>query len=443
VPFLKDIELLLQKKYEIKTAVNGQLGLNYLRNENFTAILLDIKMPVMNGLDVLRKMKEEFSVPPPVIIVSDSGEVDTVVKAMNMGAFDYIQKDFNLEILTQKINNALENNELKKKVTHLKNLVDENYDRFIFQSQVMQRVNEEINKCARLDCDILIKGETGTGKDLAAYEIYKRSKINNSVFIQLPLSSLSQNLIESELFGFEKGAFTGAEKTHMGKLELANRGTLYIPEISSIDENTQLKLLQFMQYKTINKVGQTKAEPTKLNLRLIMATNEDLEKKVSENKLRADFFYRVDAVSINLPPLRNRKEDIPLLANYFIKKNSQKLLLREIEFDDVVIDQLSNYDWPGNIRQLSNTILKAIVQMDETSSIVDASCLPPAILQHGNISGTELLNLTNYEKAKRNFKIEYFSSLLKETNGNYTKAASLAGISRNGLDKALKDIGLK
>ena len=214
-----------------------------------------------------------------------------------------------------------------------------------------------------------------------------------------------------------------------------------MPEISTINENTQLKLLQFMQYKTIAKVGQSGSDDTKLNVRIIFATNEDLEEKVKQNKLRSDFFYRIDSISIMIPPLRERKEDIEPLTLYFAKKHSNKLLNREITVDSCLIEKLKNCSWLGNVRQLNQEILKAVAQMEDDEECLTARHFSSSVMSIG--IRTESNDDGDYEKAKREFRINYFTSLLKQTNNNYTKAAELAGISRNGLDKALKEVGIK
>jgi DNA-binding NtrC family response regulator len=441
IPFLNDIKTILKRRYEVITAINGRSAIDLICNDNFTAVLLDIKMPYMSGLDVLTKVNEVLKDIPPIIIVSDSGEVQTVVEAIRCGAADYIQKDFNLEILTQKIDSALEKNRLKRKVNFLNQVVTEHKDKFVYRSEVMAKVDKQISNYAKLKCNILLKGETGIGKDLIAYEIFKRSTDLNDVFITLPIASLNENLIESELFGFEKGAFTGADKNKIGKLESADNGTLYLPEISSLSENVQLKLLQFMQYNTITKVGQEESKSKRINVRLIFATNENLEEKVKQGKMRSDFFYRIDSVSINIPPLRERKEDIKFLAEYFVEKHSQKLINRKISVDQKCFNLLENYSWPGNIRQLDNVILKSIVNLEDDEEFLLCSHLPLEI--ENSVNDLCEHNLNDYEKAKRNFKKEYFKNILNKTNNNFTKAAELAGISRTGLDKALKELGLK
>ncbi|MFA7420388.1 MAG: sigma-54 dependent transcriptional regulator [Melioribacteraceae bacterium] len=441
IPFLRDIELLLQKKYQIRTAINGKMGLDLLRNESFTAVLLDIKMAGISGLQVLEQLKTEKINPPPIIIVSDSAEIATVVKAIKLGASDYIQKDFNLEILYQKINNAIEKKELQKKIETLNNLLEEQLSKFVFESKVMQNIDLDITRLANLNCNILLKGETGVGKDLIAFEIFRRSTALNNVFVTLPLSTISEQLLESELFGFEKGSFTGADKSSKGKIEAANDGTLYLPEISSLSENIQLKLLQFMQYKTITKVGNSNPINNELDIRIIFATNENLEQKVKENKMRPDFYYRIDSVVINIPPLRERKEDIKTLAEYFTFKHSRKLLNRQIDVSNNLIARFQDYSWPGNVRQLENTILKTLVRLNEDEDTLNCSHLPAEFLSM-NIEASDGSD-TDYNVAKRKFKVSYFQNILKQADNNYTKAAEIAGISRNGLDKALKELGLK
>jgi DNA-binding NtrC family response regulator len=443
IPFIKDIEILLSKKYEVVTAINGRTAIELLKNEEFTAVLLDIKMPDMSGLEVMQKLRDSALSIPPIIIVSDYGEIGIVVETMKLGASDYVQKDFNLEVLTQKINNAVQKNKLQRKVDYLNQVVEEQKDKFIFRSEVMEKVNKKLNNYAKLNCNILLKGETGVGKDLIADEIFRRSMDCNDVFVSIPLSSLSENLIESELFGFEKGAFTGAEKTRTGKLESANNGTIYLPEISSLSENVQLKLLQFMQYNTISRIGQNEQKAKRINVRIIFASNENLDEKVKLGKMRSDFFYRIDSVSIDIPPLRERKDDIEPLARYFTQKHSMKIFGREINIDKRCISELENYTWPGNVRQLDHAILKAIVNMESDEELLLCSHLPREIINMTDQESGIEFSKSDYEKAKRKFRIEYFTKLLEQTNNNHTKTAELAGISRTGLDKALKELGIK
>ena len=441
IPFLKDISLLLQKKYKVTTAINGKEGIEQIKKGNFTAVLLDIKMPDMTGLDVLNSLNSQMIKYPPIIIVSDSGEIETVVNSIRLGAYDYIQKDFNIEILSQKIKNALEKNDLNNKVEYLNSLFSTQQNNFIFRSESMNKINEAIDKYSKIDCDILLKGETGVGKDLIAYEIFRRSNIKNKIFIPIPLSSLNEQLLESELFGYEKGAFTGADKSVIGKFQTADNGTIYLPEISSISEAIQLKLLQFFQYKTINKVG-TSGDEQKLNLRIISATNENLEEKVKQGRMRSDFYYRIGTIVIDIPSLRDRREDIEPLSHYFIAKHSKRLLNRELQIEKSAIKLLESQNWFGNVRELENFLIKTIVQVKDDSDTVSSRNISCVSNINEKFNFVYQKNL-KYEDAKRDFKISYFNELLECSSNNLTKAAEIAGISRAGLDKALKEVGLK
>ncbi|KUO60196.1 hypothetical protein APF79_00870 [bacterium BRH_c32] len=441
IPFLKDISLLLQKKYKVTTAINGKEGIEQIKKGNFTAVLLDIKMPDMTGLDVLNSLNSQMIKYPPIIIVSDSGEIETVVNSIRLGAYDYIQKDFNIEILSQKIKNALEKNDLNNKVDYLNSLFSTQQNNFIFRSESMNKINEAIDKYSKIDCDILLKGETGAGKDLVAYEIFRRSNIKNKIFIPIPLSSINEQLLESELFGYEKGAFTGADKSVIGKFQTADNGTIYLPEISSISEAIQIKLLQFFQYKTINKVGSS-GDEQKLNLRIISATNENLEEKVKQGKMRSDFYYRIGTIVIDIPSLRERKEDIEPLSKYFIAKHSKRLLNRDLSIEKNAIKFLESQNWFGNVRELENFLIKTIVQIKDDSDSISANSISSTSYKNAKMYYT-YHNSLKYEDAKKDFKIGYFTELLECSDNNLTKAAETAGISRAGLDKALKEIGLK
>ncbi|MDX9923772.1 MAG: sigma-54 dependent transcriptional regulator [Ignavibacteriaceae bacterium] len=441
IPFLKDISLLLQKKYKVTTAINGKEGIEQIKKGNFTAVLLDIKMPDMTGLDVLNSLNSQMIKYPPIIIVSDSGEIETVVNSIRLGAYDYIQKDFNIEILSQKIKNALERNDLNNKVEYLNSLFSTQQNNFIFRSESMNKINEAIDKYSKIDCDILLKGETGVGKDLIAYEIFRRSNIKNKIFIPIPLSSINEQLLESELFGYEKGAFTGADKSMIGKFQTADNGTIYLPEISSISEAIQLKLLQFFQYKTINKVGSS-GDEQKLNLRIISATNENLEEKVKQGKMRSDFYYRIGTIVIDIPSLRDRREDIEPLSKYFIAKHSKRLLNRDLSIEKSAIKFLESQNWFGNVRELENYLIKTIVQIKDDSDTVSSSNIS-SVSNINEKSHYDFHKNLKYDDAKRDFKLRYFNELLERSDKNLTKAAEIAGISRTGLDKALKEIGLK
>jgi DNA-binding NtrC family response regulator len=311
----------------------------------------------------------------------------------------------------------------------------------------MKKINFEITRLSNLDFDILLEGETGTGKDLIAVQIHQRGNRSNCPFVPVSISSLNESLIESELFGHEKGAFSGADRQKIGKFEAADKGILYIPEISSLPEIIQLKLLQFMQYKTISRVGQDarKAE-IRLDVKLIMATNENLEELVKTGKLRKDFYYRISGTKINVLPLRKRTDDIIVLAKYFIECYSKNFPGKKFELSDASMNLLVKYDWPGNVRELSNCI-KNVLSFN-TEPLIEPEHFRN-ILNLKNKFSPEVFTgqaqadiISGFQIAEAEFKKAYFKNLLKLTNNKISEAAEIAGLTPQGLRKALNKLGL-
>jgi DNA-binding NtrC family response regulator len=311
----------------------------------------------------------------------------------------------------------------------------------------MKRINFEITKLANWDFDILLVGETGSGKDMIASQIYQRSERKDKPFIPIPLRSLSESVLESELFGHEKGAFTGADKMKVGKFEAAHRGIVYLPEISNLPENIQLKLLHFMQYKTITRVGHdSRKGEMNLDVRLIMATNENLEELVKSGRMREDFYYRISGVTLKIPPLRERVEDIIPLANYFLNKFSAQFSKLNYKFSDKVLEAFENYDWKGNIRELSNCIKNALsYTSSERLELKDF----PNILRSKSELNLNLKNSLNseydfplYKDFETSNKIIYFKTLLNKVNGKINLAARLSGLSSPGFRKVMKQLNI-
>ena len=392
---------------------------------------------------------------------------------MQLGAYDFIPKHFNKAILYVKINKALERRELELRNLALQDGIFERHDKLIFASPDMNRINSEISRLAGLDSNVLITGETGTGKDLAAFYIHYRSKRKDKPFISIPIGSLSEQLIESELFGHEKGAFTGADKAKIGKFEAAEGGTIYIPEISTLDEKIQIKLLNFFQYKIISRVGGDPIKSEKMvNAVIIMATNESLEKCVSKGKMRKDFYYRINAVRLEIPPLRARKEDILPLAEYFLDKFN-KAYNRNYKFHDDISEFLMNHNWRGNIRELRSVLENGIA--NPKSEVIDDILLPehfslltPILFPEDelytpdneqiinpfnrNYSQTEFKNynsgntdtpIQNFRDTEYQFKYNYFKGLLQQVKYNIPEAARIAGFTSQGLRKILKKLKIE
>ncbi len=438
IPFLSDVELLLKNKYKVFTAENGKKGLKILKRENISILLLDLKLPDIYGLDLLNQIHKEIDPYLPVIIITDYGNLEIAVTAMRNGAFDFIQKDFDKELLHQKIIKALERRVLNLSINALKESVCEHYDKLIIASKKMQTLDFEITKYAGQDVDVLIQGETGVGKDLIAYELHKRSIRKEKIFVQIPLHTLSESLIESELFGYEKGAFSGADVAKTGKFESANGGTIYLPEISEVSERIQLKLLYFMQYKSINKIGQGNAKKINLDVKVIMASNKDLIELVNNGKLRKDFYYRISAVCLNIPSLRERKDGLKELARYFLNYISSIYNKPGIQLSDEVIDAMIEYDWPGNVRELKNLIQRAVIICDDGETITLDKFPDLNSLKRESINEDD----SSFRSAEERFRKKYFLDLLEKTSGNKTKAAEIAKLSRQGLLKILKELGI-
>jgi DNA-binding NtrC family response regulator len=443
VAFLRDVEALLGSRYATVTASSGKRGLEILESEPVAAVLLDLKMPEMQGLEVLAKIRAQIDPHLPVIIVTDQGEVDMAVKAMQLGAYDFIPKSFDLDLLTAKIVKALERRSLEISVDALQRSQAEQYDRLLFASESMKLVNYQVSNLAQRDFDVLIIGETGVGKDLVAFELHRRGSRRDYPFIPVPMKTLNETLIESELFGHEKGAFSGAERTKIGKLEAAKGGTVYIPEVSSLTETIQLKLLQFMQYKTIARVGQDpRRPPAKLDVRIILATNESLEEVVQAGRMREDFYHRITGVQLHIPPLRERLDDLQPLALSFIKKYATGGERAGYELAPEVLETMRVHRWPGNVRELENMIKNAIAySSDKTLRLVDFPKLSGVAARPSQCRAclaAQGPHLPTYAEIEATFRRAYFEEVLKRTGGNIQKAAMTAGLTPQGLRKILK-----
>lgn len=443
--FLSDVESLLRDRFQILKATSGRRGVEMARSENPAAVLLDLRMPDMDGLQVLEALHRDVDPYLPVIIITDHADAESAVQAMRLGAYDFISKTFNREVLSAKLLKALERRTLEISVKALQSSFADYHDQFVFASDAMKRVHYELTRLANVGFDVLITGETGVGKDLCAFEIHQRSARRDRPFIPLAMRSLSETLIESELFGHEKGSFSGADKTKIGKLESANGGTLYIPEVSSLTESVQLKLLQFMQYKTITRVGQDSRRPeTRLDVRVIMATNESLEDQVQKGKMREDFYYRISGVKLLIPPLRMRREDIPPLTEYFLKKFDQRADGQRHSLAPEALQSMFTYRWPGNVRELENAIKGALAYASgpelSLSGFPVLTDRPSSDSQCHICMSTRYQHLPPYDEVMLKLKKGYFDELLTRVGGSIPRAAEVAGLSAQGLRKLLKTL---
>src|SRR5471030_2322174 len=346
--------------HEVQEASNGNAAIEKLHDSYFDVVLSDLKMGGSDGMDVLRTTRALHPT-TAVILMTAFGSVNTAVEAMKIGAFDFVQKPFEIEEMELKIEKAIEMRHLKYQVDYLRHTQQDiyNFDRIVGASGALQHVLAIVKKVARSNSTILIRGETGTGKELIAGAIHHNSLRANRAFVKVNCAALQENLLESELFGHEKGAFTGADKQRIGRFEQADGGTLFLDEIGDMSPSTQAKILRVLQEHEFERLGGTRT--LRVDVRLIAATNRDLSAMVAEGKFREDLYYRLNVVSIEMPPLRERKDDIVPLASAFIRRFSAELKKKIDGLDADAQKLLMRYNWPGNIRELENAIERAML----------------------------------------------------------------------------------
>ena len=423
-----------EEGYIIETAENGMSALEKFSPGAYDLALLDMKMPGMTGLELLKKIKQ-IDEDCIVILITAFASVPTAIQALKDGAYDYVTKPVDPDELNNIVRNALESVKLKKEnkvlKVHLDNLtIPEN---LVGESPQMKKIIELIKTVADSDSTVMVRGESGTGKELVAKAIHQNSKRKYFPIITVNCGALSESLLESELFGHEKGAFTGAHFKRKGKFEIANGGTIFLDEIGSISQKTQVDLLRIIETKKFNRVGGN--ELVESDFRLVTATNEPLEKLIEENKFRKDLYYRLNVITITIPPLRERKQDIPVLANYFLKKYSELMNKDLVGISGNAMDFLLGYDFPGNVRELENTIERAIV-IGKGSEIA----LDDLSLEVNNDSFTfsddAAGSLEDVEK-------KYIIKVLGENKWNISKSAEILGVERVTLYNKISKYGLK
>ncbi|MBW1705862.1 MAG: sigma-54-dependent Fis family transcriptional regulator [Deltaproteobacteria bacterium] len=360
---------LMEDGYEVGLAAGGEEAIAMAQEKGFEVVLLDLKMPGMDGLETLRRFKA-IGLEADTIMMTAYATVDTAVQAMKEGAFDYLVKPFDPDEVEMQIKKIVAHKELVLENILLRKKLEETYqfDEIIGKSDVMQEVFDLISRVAPTDSTVLITGESGTGKELIARAIHGNSNRCYMPFIAVSCGALPDSLLESELFGYEKGAFTGAEHTKKGRFEMAHKGTLFLDEIGDISLKTQVDLLRVLQQKEVQHLGGE--EVIEVDVRILAATNQDLGRAIQENRFREDLYYRLNVIAIQVPPLRERKEDIPLLADAFVRKYCLEMNKEETKIGGSALKLLMDYDWPGNVRELENIIERALVigQAEEISA---------------------------------------------------------------------------
>jgi len=439
----KSLTKVLAQNYDVSEAPDGEKGLEFAVKLRPDIVITDMMMPGMNGLEVLQQLnKLDFN--PVTILITAFGNEKIAVDAMKSGAFDYIAKPFDIDELRIVVRNACdkvnllnENKTLRMQIQKLK--IESN---LIGESDAIRNILELTKKASEVDISVLITGESGTGKELIAQSIHKQSARFANSFITFNCAALPTELIESELFGHEKGAFTGAVDSRMGKFEAADKGTLFLDEIGDMATETQAKVLRVLQEGTFERLGSTATH--KADVRIVSATNKNLERGIEEGWFRRDLYYRINVVQISLPPLSERRDDIPLLVEYFIGRFNNKHSKNIESFTPDAMSMLINSDWPGNVRELMNVIEKAVALSDSKTLTLSDLESKKAIKVHTDYSSTKSSSFMEKKKSLiDNFEKEFFISALLKQNGNISRAAKQIGLRRQYLQDKLKKLGIK
>lgn len=437
------LKMVLEPLYDITQASDGSEGLDVFRKEAPDLVLLDIVLPGTDGLAVLQMLRTERK-STPVIMLTGTKSVKTAVDAMKLGAADYLSKPFDVDELRIVIDRALNSSELEQEVTHLRAQVAKRYafHNLIGKSQGMQEIYEKIEQVADSRTTVLITGESGTGKELVAKALHYNSSRRERPFVALNCAALPETLIESELFGHEKGSFTDATARRVGQFELANTGTLFLDEIGDLSPVTQAKLLRVIQEREFTRIGGV--QPIKVDVRIVAATNKNLDELVRKGLFREDLYYRINVISLYLPPLRERGEDIPLIANHFLEKRLEEAQRPPIAFGKEALELLSRYPWPGNVRELENFIEQAFIWSQHATEITPEH-LPTSMKSTSrspSLRDDTLAGRMSLEKAVMEFEREIILDALKRTNYVQTHAANLLGISRRMLKYRMDTLGI-
>ncbi len=439
-PVIHDVlaQLLTSEGYEVESSASGEEALEKFPSQSFDVILLDLLMPGMDGIEVLRRIKKIDPL-ASVIMITAYGSVESAISAMKIGALDYVQKPFKHDDLLLAIGKAVERKRLQDENLRLKDELRQRYGfaNIIGKSQAMKNVFDLVKAAAPTRSTILLQGESGTGKELVARAIHLNSNRAEAPFITVNSGSLPPDLLESHLFGHVKGAFTGAVALKKGLFEAADNGTIFFDEISSINLETQAKLLRVMQEKEFMRLGGT--QTIKVDVRILAATNTDIEELIVQKTFRKDLFYRLNVIKIEIPPLRQRKEDIPQLVKHFVEVYSRENH-KEIEgVSEDVFEILDAHDWPGNVRELENLVERAIVL--SRSKMITRASLPPFLLREGGVDDRALIDSEaslDLKERTQAFQKMVILAALNKTKGVQNRAAKLLGVKPTTLNEMIK-----
>ena len=423
--------------YNVFTAQDGFEAINIIKSNIIDIMVTDLRMPGMDGIELMKKVLEiDSSI--ETIFISAYADIKAAVKVVKMGAFDYIEKSFSTDELIFTIEKAIELRKLKGENRSLRRRIEGkyNYDGLIAKSEAMQKIIDMVSRVANSKANILLTGESGVGKDVVADYIHKRSNRAENNFVVINCGAIPDNLIESELFGHEKGSYTGADRMSKGKFELADKGTIFLDEIGELPLHAQVKFLRVLQEKQIYRIGSEKS--ISVDVRIIAATNKNLSEEVEKGNFREDLYYRLNVVNLEIPPLRDRRDDILVLAEYFLIEFSKEYNKKIKYFEVEALNYLMDYEWRGNVRELKNVIERSVLVANDEDELLYKKYLPK------EITGSDLNDNTkdNREKTLADYEKMIIENTLKRYEGNKTKAAEVLGIKRQTLYNKLKDYSL-
>ncbi len=430
--------ILTDEGFEVISAKNGDGALMMVAEELPDLILLDIWLPDIDGIEVLRRIKNDYPY-LQVIMISGHGTIETAVKAIKMGAYDFIEKPLSLENILLTINNALNFYQLAEENRLLRQKVQDYYGP-TGKSEVITELKRQIEMVAPTNAWILITGENGTGKEVVAHAIHQKSQRADKPFVEVNCAAIPEELIESELFGHEKGSFTGAYSKKRGKFDLANEGTLFLDEIGDMSLKTQAKILRILQEQKFERVGGTKT--ISVDVRVIAASNKNLEEEIGKGTFREDLYYRLNVIPIEVPPLRERLEDIPILADEFLEHFCYRSGSGKKKMSPDALELLKNYDWPGNVRELKNMVERLVILTP--GKLITAEDIPDSLKKKLRLySQSPLFQVDSLKEARSYFEREFILRKLAENNGNISQTAEAIGIERSHLHKKIKAYGVE
>ncbi len=427
-------DILISENYEVIEAKDGEEGIKKAKGNELNLILLDLVLPDTNGIEVLKEIVKEKPL-LPVVMISGFGEIKDAVLATKVGAYDFLEKPLDREKILLSVRNALEKEKLQREIAMLKEEIFKKYE-MIGVSEPMKKIFALIEEIAQSDVTVLITGESGVGKEMVARAIHNKSKRREISFVPINCAAIPENLIESELFGYEKGAFTDAKTQKKGKLEMADKGTLFLDEVADLGSSAQAKLLRFLQEGEFERLGGN--ERIKVNVRIIAATNRKLKEEIEKRNFREDLYYRLNVINVHIPPLRERKEDIPVLADYFLEKYCRENGILKKFISPEALEFLKNLPWKGNVRELEN-LMERVAILIKSQKIMPRDLLKIMEEEEAKLK----IERKGLAEATKDFQREYILKVLAENNWNKTKTAEVLKMERPNLYRKLKDLRIE